>query len=119
MLIAGDSLALRAKFFRGLADASRLAILLALREGEKSVSTLVDETGLTQSNVSRHLACLKDCGLVVCRQEWRNVYYRLADERVEGLLRAADDILATTAERVSRCVNYCSDDVNEAVEGGK
>ncbi|WP_067929702.1 ArsR/SmtB family transcription factor [Alicyclobacillus shizuokensis] len=118
MRISDESLALRAKLFRGLADASRLAILLALREGEKNVSTLVDETGLTQSTVSGHLACLKDCGLVVSRQEWRHVYYRLSDERVEGLLRAADEILAITAEHVARCVNYCADDVKEPVKGG-
>jgi ArsR family transcriptional regulator, cadmium/lead-responsive transcriptional repressor len=118
MAIADEALALRAKFFRGLADASRLALLLALREGEKTVSTLVEETGLTQSNVSGHLACLKDCGLVISRQAWRNVYYRLSDERVEELLRAADDILAITAERVSRCVNYCTDNIKEAVREG-
>ncbi|GMA60330.1 metalloregulator ArsR/SmtB family transcription factor [Alicyclobacillus fastidiosus] len=116
MLMANDALTLRAKFFRGLADASRLALLLALREGEKNVTTLIEETGLTQSNVSGHLACLKDCGLVESRQEWRNVYYRLADERVEGLLRAADEILAITAERVSRCVNYSADDVKDSVK---
>ncbi|WP_067620528.1 ArsR/SmtB family transcription factor [Alicyclobacillus acidiphilus] len=118
MVISSEALKLRAKLFRGLADASRLALLLALRDGEKTVSTLVEETGLTQSNVSGHLACLKDCGLVTSRQEWRHMYYRLADERVEGLLRAADDILAITAERVSRCVNYCADDVKEPVKGG-
>lgn len=118
MFLSGAALALRAKFFRGLADASRLALLLALSEGEKTVSTLVDETGLTQSNVSGHLACLKDCGLVISRQEWPNVYYRLLDERVEGLLCAADDILAINAERVSRCVNYCNDDTKERIKGG-
>jgi DNA-binding transcriptional ArsR family regulator len=115
MVISDKPLELPAKFFRGLADASRLALLLALREGEKTVSTLVEETGLTQSNVSGHLACLKDCGLVVSRQEWRHVYYRLSDERIEGLLRAADDILAVNADRISRCVNYHTDDVKEKV----
>jgi DNA-binding transcriptional ArsR family regulator len=108
-------LELRAKFFRGLADASRLALLIALREGEKTVGALVDETALTQSNVSGHLACLKDCGLVISRQEWRHVYYRLSDERIEGLLSAADDILTISADRISRCVNYCVDGTKERV----
>ncbi|MCL6442661.1 MAG: metalloregulator ArsR/SmtB family transcription factor [Alicyclobacillus sp.] len=106
MVMSDDALALRAKFFRGLADASRLALLLALREGEKTVSTLVDETGLTQSNVSGHLACLKDCGLVVSRQEWRHVYYRIADDNIERLLSVADDILTENAQRIADCVNY-------------
>lgn len=98
------ALTLKAKFFRGMADPSRLALLEALREGEKTVGTLVTETGLSQSNVSGHLACLKDCGLVDSRQEWRHVYYRLVDERVEHLLRAADALLTTTVQRIAACV---------------
>lgn len=114
MVNTDSTLALRAKFFRGLADTSRLALLEALRGGERTVGALVAETGLTQSNVSGHLACLKDCGLVESRQEWRHVYYRLADARVEDLLRAADRILAATAQRVYACINI----PNETEGGG-
>ncbi|EPZ52685.1 MULTISPECIES: ArsR/SmtB family transcription factor [Alicyclobacillus] len=102
------SLTIRAKFFRGLADPSRLALLLALRPGEKTVSTLSEETGLSQSNVSNHLACLKDCGLVVNRQEWRHVYYRIADSKVLTLLDIADEVVAENAQRIADCVNYCA-----------
>ena len=56
--------AVRARFFRALADPSRLVLLEALRRGERCVSELVEATGLSQSNVSGHLACLKECGLV-------------------------------------------------------
>lgn len=104
-VLTDPALALRAKFFRGFADPSRLALLEALRAGEKTVSDLVAETGLTQSNVSGHLSCLRECGLVESRQQWRHVYYRLADERVAALLRGAEDIVATTAQRVFACVN--------------
>lgn len=97
------SMALRAKFFRGFADPSRLTILEALRAGERTVSELVAATGLTQSNVSGHLACLRECGLVESRQEWRNVYYRLADPRVEALMADADALLATIATRIYEC----------------
>jgi len=103
-VVTDSTLSLRAKFFRGLADPSRLALLEALRGGEQTVSALVAETGLSQSNVSGHLACLKDCGLVESRQEWRHVYYRLADTDVEHLLTAADRVLATTAQRVLTCI---------------
>ena len=58
---------LKAKIFRGLADPSRLAILEALRSGEKRISEIVTLTGLSQPNVSGHLTCLKDCGLLVSR----------------------------------------------------
>jgi len=96
-------MALRAKFFRGFADPSRLTILEALRDGECTVSELVACTGLTQSNVSGHLACLRECGLVESRQEWRHVHYRLADPRIEALLTDADAVLATIAARIYAC----------------
>jgi DNA-binding transcriptional ArsR family regulator len=100
------SLGLKAKLFRGFADPSRLAILEELRGGERTVSELVAATGLTQPNSSAHLACLKDCGLVESRQEGRYVWYRLADGRVDELLRAAEGILAGVAERVYACTRY-------------
>ena len=50
---------LQAKLFRGFADTSRLSILDALREGERTVSDLVQTTGFTQPNVSNHLSCLR------------------------------------------------------------
>lgn len=97
---------LSAKLFRGLADSSRLALLDALRDGERCVSELVVATGLTQSNVSGHLTCLKDCGLVVSRQDGRFVYYRLADPEVAAVLRAADVVLSRHADRIAACINY-------------
>jgi ArsR family transcriptional regulator, cadmium/lead-responsive transcriptional repressor len=100
------SLALKAKFFRGLADPSRLAILEALRSGEKSVSETVAATGLSQANASGHLACLKECGLVVNRQEGRFVYYSLADARLEEALRLQEAILADVAARMYACTRY-------------
>ncbi len=100
------SLTLKAKLFRGLADTSRLALLEALRRGEKTVSELVVATGLSQPNASRHLACLKECGLVASRQEGRFVYYALADPRVEDVLRDAEGILADVAARVYACTRY-------------
>lgn len=108
-VLSDPGLALRAKLFRGLGDPSRLALLQALRAGEKTVGDLVNETGLTQSNVSGHLACLRDCGLVESRQEWRKVHYRLTDERVGELLRAADGLLAATARRIYACINIDDD----------
>jgi DNA-binding transcriptional ArsR family regulator len=61
--------ALKAKLFRGFSDTSRLAILEKLRAGPLTVGALVEKTGLSQSNVSNHLGCLRDCGLVTCSQQ--------------------------------------------------
>lgn len=98
------SLSLKAKLFRGLADPSRLALLEALREGERTVSELVLATGLSQPNTSAHLACLKGCGLVTSRQEGRFVYYEIANARMVDLLRAVEDVLADVAPQVSACL---------------
>jgi DNA-binding transcriptional ArsR family regulator len=92
-----------ARLFRGLADESRLALLQALRDGERTVGELVALTGLRQSNASGHLACLRDCGLVEARQEWRNVYYRLAGPHVEHLLHETDLVVAAVADRMAAC----------------
>lgn len=100
------SLTLKAKLFRGLADPSRLAILEALRAGERAVSEVVEETGLSQPNASGHLACLKDCGLVASRQAGRFIYYRLADPRIEEVLRVVEGILSQVAEQVYACTRY-------------
>lgn len=99
-------LELSAKLFRGFADPSRLAILEALREREHCVSELIAATGLTQSNVSGHLSCLRDCGLVTSRQEGRFVYYRLADPEVALMLAGAENILSQLSDRIAACINY-------------
>lgn len=99
-------LATKAKLFRGLSDGSRLAILEALRGGTRSVSEVVSSTGLTQSNVSNHLACLLDCGLVVREQRGRFVYYDLADPQVEELLSLAGTLLSDVAHGVDACGRY-------------
>ena len=111
-VLTDPGLAVRAKFFRGLADPSRLALLLALRTGEKTVSQLSDETRLSSSNVSNHLACLKDCGLVLNRQEWRHVHYRIADDQVLALFTVADAIMSEHAQRIVDCVNYAANTVH-------
>ncbi|HWV39798.1 MAG TPA: metalloregulator ArsR/SmtB family transcription factor [Vulgatibacter sp.] len=99
-------LALKAKLFRDFSDPSRLSILEALREGPRSVSEIVEETGLSQSNASNHLGCLLDCGLVTREQHGRYVYYSLSDGRVGELLRLAEELLAEVARGVYECTRY-------------
>lgn len=102
---------LAARLFRGFADPTRVAILLALLEGERRVSDLVDAVGGSQSNVSGHLACLKDCGLVVDRPgQRRQVFYRLAQPEVVELLRAAERLLAATGTTIELCRNPLMDE---------
>lgn len=99
-------LALRAKLFRGLSDGSRLSILDALRTGRRNVGDIVVATGLSQSNVSNHLGCLLDCGLVAREQRGRFMFYSLSDVRVAELLRTAEHLLADVAHGVEACSRY-------------
>jgi ArsR family transcriptional regulator len=71
-----------AERFRALGEPARLAILQALRRGERCVSDLEAETGLNQANLSRHLQVLTATGMVRRRKEGLFVYYALADADV-------------------------------------
>ncbi len=104
----------KAKLFNGLADLSRLAILETLRKGPMRVGEIVETTGLSQSNVSNHLACLHDCSLVEREQQGRYVSYRLSDERVAGLLELADGLLVDAARGFYECTRYAVRERNDA-----
>ncbi|UWQ19791.1 helix-turn-helix transcriptional regulator [Jannaschia sp. M317] len=100
----------RAKLFRGLADPSRLAILDALREGPLVVHEIVGRTALTQPNVSNHLRCLFDCGLVISRRDGRFVRYQISSPKIDDLLRDAEALLDVVAEGIETCRNYRLDE---------
>jgi DNA-binding transcriptional ArsR family regulator len=103
----------KAKLFRGFGDPSRLSILDVLRQGPHAVGEIVELTGLSQSNTSNHLACLRECGLVLAEQQGRHVVYRLSDERVEALLALGEDLLRNVAQGVYRCSRYGEPTENE------
>ena len=97
---------LRAKLFRGLADPSRLAVLETLRDGPLSVGGVVARTGLSQPNVSMHLACLAECGLVGWQRRGKFVDYAIADKRVVRLLDQAEDLLLGVGALIECCPRY-------------
>lgn len=98
--------ATQAILFRGLADASRFACLLALRDNSKTVGEIVGVTKLSQPNTSKHLACLRECGLVRVERDGRYMRYQIADPAVLRLLDAADDLLAQVGDRIVGCPTY-------------
>jgi DNA-binding transcriptional ArsR family regulator len=103
-----EAIELKAKLFRGFSDRSRLSILEALGMEERTVGELAAEVGLSQPNCSNHLACLKECGLVIGRREGKNVHYRLSDSRVSMLLGLAEELLADVAKGVYECTRYAA-----------
>jgi ArsR family transcriptional regulator, cadmium/lead-responsive transcriptional repressor len=93
--------------FHGFSDPSRLAILQHLALGEHRVVDLVAHLGLAQSTVSKHLACLRDCGLVESRPVGRASMFSLTQpEAVRQLLCSAEELLALTGDAVVLCPVY-------------
>jgi ArsR family transcriptional regulator len=77
-----DQLRLIAERFKALAEPSRLEILNALKGGERTVSEVLELTGLGQANVSKHLQLLYAAGFVQRRKDGVTTRYRLADNDV-------------------------------------
>ena len=99
-----DRTDLVAKYFRTLADPTRLRILRLLAEtGELPVGEISARLGVTQPGVSNHLACLRWCGFVATRREHRTVFNFIADGRVLTLLQVGDALLSDNAEHVAAC----------------
>ncbi|WP_240423989.1 ArsR/SmtB family transcription factor [Microbacterium halotolerans] len=93
-----------ASLFHSFSDPSRLVILQHLQLGEHRVVDLTAHLGLSQSTVSKHLACLREAGMVTVRSEGRASMYSLAHpESLVELLAAAERILALTGDAVTLC----------------
>jgi DNA-binding transcriptional ArsR family regulator len=81
-----DELAeLIARRFRVIGEPTRIRLLDHLRDGERSVTELVDLLGAGQQNISKHLMVLADAGVLARRKEGNHVYYRIVDDGVLGL----------------------------------
>ena len=106
-LLETSGLSPAASLFHSLSDPTRLAILRHLSLGEHRVVELTKHLGLAQSTVSKHLACLRDCGLVGSRPQGRASMFSLTtrDELLE-LLAAAERLLALTGDAVDLCPTY-------------
>jgi DNA-binding transcriptional ArsR family regulator len=103
----GAALAVAACLFNGFSDASRLAIVRHLALGEHRVVDLTEHLGLAQSTVSKHLACLRGCGLVESRPEGRASLFSLTHPGATlELLSAAERLLGLTGDAVALCPNY-------------
>lgn len=102
-----EALTAAACLFHGLSDPSRLTILQHLLTGEHRVVDLVGHLGLAQSTVSKHLACLRDCGLVTSRPQGRATLWSLThEEEVLALLSVAERLLSLTGDAVTLCPDH-------------
>ncbi|MCL6579831.1 MAG: metalloregulator ArsR/SmtB family transcription factor [Candidatus Bathyarchaeota archaeon] len=91
----------KAKIFNALADPIRLEILECLRNGEKCVCEIIPHLGIAQPVVSRHLAILKNCGLVKHRKDGNRRFYSISDPAVFQIIDAVTvDLVDALSKRV-------------------
>jgi ArsR family transcriptional regulator, cadmium/lead-responsive transcriptional repressor len=103
--------------FHGFSDPSRIAILRHLALGEHRVTELTAHIGLAQSTVSKHLACLRECGLVTSRPEGRASMFSLTHPgALDELFDAAERLLVLTGDAVTLCANYGTDSLRKEAE---
>lgn len=88
---------------RAMADPTRVKILMSLLREPGYTALLATELGLTRTNVSNHLACLRGCGLIVAEPEGRRTSYRIADRHLAEALNLLVDVVVAV-EDGSGCV---------------
>ncbi len=88
---------LHASVCKGLADPKRLLIINALRDGERTVTDLVEELSLPQANVSQHLAVLRDRGLVHARKDGQFAYYSVTSTKIIEAMDLLREVMAEQA----------------------
>lgn len=91
-----------ADFFKVLAEASRLQIVCALRTSPKNVTEIIDETGLGQANVSKHLKILAQAGIVSRKQQGVCAYYQISNPFIFELCELVCDALSIQFEEQSK-----------------
>lgn len=87
----GEGLDQASRLLKSMASPNRLMLLCLLVEGEKSVVELADALELRQPTVSQHLARLRADGLVATRRDAQSVFYSLADDTAERVLKVLHD----------------------------
>ena len=91
--LKGDALEMVAARFKALSELNRLKILVQMFHSEETLHDLAAFTGLTQSNVHKHVTMLYEAGILTKRRVEGLVYYTLADDSIPALTQAAYDSL--------------------------
>ncbi len=95
-----------AKFFGLFSDATRLAVLMELKEGALTVGELVNRLDVSQGNVSKQLNLLHDRGLLGREKQGTQVFYSIKDEMIFPLCRQVCDKLNREAQASSDLQYY-------------
>jgi ArsR family transcriptional regulator len=93
---------LHARVCKAIADPKRLLIINELREKELSVGDLSQSLSLTQSNVSQHLAILRERGVVTTRRDGTTIYYALRSQKVVQAVDLLREFMAESLTEQAR-----------------
>ena len=95
-LLSGDEDIDRAsRSLKAMSHPLRLKILCVLGDREVSVQDIVESVGTSQSNISQHLAILRDKGILASRKDANRVYYRVGDTRTLQLIGMMKQVFCT------------------------
>ncbi|MBT8428579.1 MAG: metalloregulator ArsR/SmtB family transcription factor [Gammaproteobacteria bacterium] len=95
-LLQGDEDIDRAsRSIKAMSHPLRLKILCTLGDNEVSVQDIVDQVGTSQSNISQHLAILRDKGILTSRKDANRVFYRVGDNRTLKLICMMREVFCT------------------------
>ena len=84
-----------ARSLKAMSHPLRLKILCTLNDREISVQDIVENVGTSQSNISQHLAILRDKGILAARKDANRVYYRVGDNRTLQLIVMMREVFCT------------------------
>ena len=96
---------LQAEVCKTLSSPKRLEILNSLKEGEKTVSELVEILGVPKANVSQHLAVMRHRGILDSRRDGVNIYYRVANSKVIRACMLMREVLTEQMQEKSRLID--------------
>jgi ArsR family transcriptional regulator len=86
LLTGDDDIDRASRSLKAMSHPLRLKILCTLGDSEVSVQDIVDQVGTSQSNISQHLAILRDKGILTARKDANRVYYKVGDQRTLQLI---------------------------------
>ncbi len=102
MTLPPSALAQVADYFKVLSELNRLQVLCCLRSGSRNVTEIMEETGLGQANVSKHLKILAQAGIVSRKPQGVSVYYEIAEPFIFDLCELVGDRLSLRLEEQSQ-----------------
>ena len=98
MLFTEDHIEQTSRAMKAMSHPLRLKIISVLGDREVSVQDIVERVGTSQSNISQHLAIMRDKGVLRTRKDTNRVYYRVGDLRTLEVLRMMREVFCGFSE---------------------